>query len=235
MDNLDNILRAFSSSNNNNISTRHRRKMFLSTYSLNSNESSISIDSYQGTPPLRRHSNFFPGSKLTPVPPPPDQCDKPKNIPERKKNIRKRRKSSSVIKVSNTIAACNYMAKTSHYRQSKANNHLSRKTLFSKKATKVINESLSTPPLIVIDKDKTDGDINEEGNGLRRKDSLSTIALKVRDKSLGKDIRPRRKSQGDMSHIRAKWLLGFNLTMVNNVVSKNYDARLNIEFSKKLT
>ena len=110
------------------------------------------------------------------------------------------------------------MAKTSHYRQSKTNNHLSRKTLFSKKATKVINESLGVPPLIVIDKTDNGNELPEHDDDdakvLRRKDSLSTIAMKVRDKSLGKD-KPRRKSQGDMSHIRAKWLLGFSLTMVN--------------------
>ena len=38
--------------------TRSRRQLFLSTYSLNSNESSIEST---GTPPARRHSNSLLG------------------------------------------------------------------------------------------------------------------------------------------------------------------------------
>ena len=68
----------------------------------------------------------------------------------------------------------------------------------------VISEDVSSSVTIVPD--------DEAAPATKRRESLGTIALKVtRDKSLGRE---RRRSQGDMSHIRAKWLLGFNLTMV---------------------
>ena len=41
--------------------SRSRRQLFLSTYSLNSNESSIEST---GTPPARRHSNSLLGGEI---------------------------------------------------------------------------------------------------------------------------------------------------------------------------
>ena len=41
--------------------TRSRRQLFLSTYSLNSNESSIEST---GTPPARRHGNSLLGGEI---------------------------------------------------------------------------------------------------------------------------------------------------------------------------
>ena len=59
----------------NCLTPRTRRSLFLSTYSLNSNESSI--DSPLNTPPLRRHSNSLVGE-----PDSYDSCDSlKKNLP----------------------------------------------------------------------------------------------------------------------------------------------------------
>ena len=131
-----------------------------------------------------------------------------------------------MLKVSNTIAACNYLAKnTSNNKKSFINTRQSnrataaagpaRKTWFSRKAKNVVNHT-PVPPSIVISEDLNNTSENSEAHPgkderSKRRDSFGTIALKVTEKSIGKE---RRKSHGDMSHIRAKWLLGFNLTMV---------------------
>ena len=132
-----------------------------------------------------------------------------------------------MLKVSNTIAACNYLSKNtatqSGNKKSFINTRQSsrvatgpaRKSWFSRKAKNVVNHT-PVPPSIVISEDLNNASENSEfhpgkDERSRRRDSFGTIALKVTEKSIGKE---RRKSQGDMSHIRAKWLLGFNLTMV---------------------
>ena len=122
------------------------------------------------------------------------------------------------IQVSNTIAACNYMARTSA-RPAPAR---TRRTWLAR-SSKLPRGGASAPappvpappPAIVISEDVSSSVAvapDDEAPATKRRESLGTIALKVtRDKSLGRE---RRRSQGDMSHIRAKWLLGFNLTMV---------------------
>ena len=133
-----------------------------------------------------------------------------------------------MLKVSNSIAACNYLAKnTSNNKMSFINTRQRtraaavaaagpmRKTWFSRKAKNVVNHT-PVPPSIVISEDLNNTSENSEvhpgkDERSKRRDSFGTIALKVTEKSIGKE---RRKSHGDMSHIRAKWLLGFNLTMV---------------------
>ena len=221
----------------NCLTPRTRRSLFLSTYSLNSNESSI--DTPLNTPPLRRHSNslvgetdndsfikFFPifplGSKLVTH----GLDDDPGTGVRRQRSMSRRRGREPVLRVSNTIAACNYLANTAtqsankksfiNTRQSsRAAAGPARKSWFSRKAKNVVNHT-PVPPSIVISEDLNNASENSEvlpgkDERSRRRDSFGTIALKVTEKSIGKE---RRKSQGDMSHIRAKWLLGFNLTMV---------------------
>ena len=122
------------------------------------------------------------------------------------------------IQVSNTIAACNYMARTSA-RPAPAR---TRRTWLARSsklprggASAPVPPAPAPPPAIVISEDVSTNVAvapDDEAPATKRRESLGTIALKVtRDKSLGRE---RRRSQGDMSHIRAKWLLGFNLTMV---------------------
>ena len=220
----------------NCLTPRTRRSLFLSTYSLNSNESSI--DSPLNTPPLRRHSNslvgetdndsfikisqLFPsGSKLVSMESvTPDDPRRPGV--RRQRSMSRCRGREPVLRVSNTIAACHYLAKnTSNDKKSFINTRQSnrapaRKTWFSRKAKNVVNHT-PVPPSIVISEDLNNTSENSDeahpgkDERSKRRDSFGTIALKVTEKSIGKE---RRKSHGDMSHIRAKWLLGFNLTMV---------------------
>ena len=149
----------------------------------------------------------------------------------RQRSLSRRRGREPVLRVSNTIAACNYLAKNttqSDNKKSFINTRQSsraaagpaRKTWFSRKAKNVVNHT-PVPPSIVISEDlnntSENGDEAHPGKDERskRRDSFGTIALKVTEKSIGKE---RRKSHGDMSHIRAKWLLGFNLTMVEYIL-----------------
>ena len=144
--------------------------------------------------------------------------------------IRRQRSSSRggrgrepVLRVSNTIAACNYLARNSATSNKKSfinsrQSNGARKSWFSKKAKNVVNHT-PVPPSIVISEDRNNTSENAESRPgkderSKRRDSFGTIALKVTEKSIGKE---RRKSHGDMSHIRAKWLLGFNLTMVRQI------------------
>ena len=121
------------------------------------------------------------------------------------------------IQVSNTIAACNYMARTSA-RPAPARTRrtwLARSSKLPRGGASAPAPAPAPPPAIVISEDVSSNVAvapDDEAPATKRRESLGTIALKVtRDKSLGRE---RRRSQGDMSHIRAKWLLGFNLTMV---------------------
>ena len=148
----------------------------------------------------------------------------------RQRSMSRCRGREPVLKVSNTIAACNYLAKnTSNDKKSFINTRQStraaaaagpaRKTWFSRKAKNVVNHS-PVPPSIVISEDLNntleDSEVHPgKDERSKRRDSFGTIALKVTEKSIGKE---RRKSHGDMSHIRAKWLLGFNLTMVKYIL-----------------
>ena len=144
--------------------------------------------------------------------------------------IRRQRSSSRggrgrepVLRVSNTIAACNYLARNSATSNKKSfinsrQSNGARKSWFSKKAKNVVNHT-PVPPSIVISEDRNNTSENAESRPgkderSKRRDSFGTIALKVTEKSIGKE---RRKSHDDMSHIRAKWLLGFNLTMVRQI------------------
>ena len=147
----------------------------------------------------------------------------------RQRSLSRRRGREPVLRVSNTIAACNYLAKNTAASQSdnkksfintrqssRAAAGPARKTWFSRKAKNVVNHT-PVPPSIVISEDLNNTSENSDeahpgkDERSKRRDSFGTIALKVTEKSIGKE---RRKSHGDMSHIRAKWLLGFNLTMV---------------------
>ena len=132
--------------------------------------------------------------------------------------------------MSNTIAACNYLSNNTKHgtkaKQETTNRISSRKRWLPR--TGHVNTNVTTPT-IVISPDNHDTTEDDEHNTVandtrktlsppKRRDSFGDIALKVRDKSLGKE---RRKSHGDMSHIRAKWLLGFNLTMVITITYNN--------------
>ena len=142
----------------------------------------------------------------------------------RQRSLSRRRGREPVLRVSNTIAACNYLAKNTTHSDNKKSfinsrqSNGARKSWFSKKAKNVVNHT-PVPPSIVISEDRNNTSENAESRPgkderSKRRDSFGTIALKVTEKSIGKE---RRKSHGDMSHIRAKWLLGFNLTMVRQI------------------
>ena len=153
----------------------------------------------------------------------------------------KSRRKSDVVKVSNTIAACNYLNRKKRIPASKKPKTSPRKLWLQKPSTRENcntssmsaseipsissnNDQISTPiipPAIVICPDNSEPEPDVEfyphGKKLKpkRRESLGSIALKARESSL---VKERRKSHGDMSHIRAKWLLGFNLTMVRDFI-----------------
>ena len=88
-----------------------------------------------------------------------------------------------------------------------------------KKGSSKLTKNTKPPVIIIEDLDKLDDDKTETKKGLDtfanllRRDSLKTIALKAKEKQNG----GKSKSKGkDMSHIKAKWLLGLSLTMVRN-------------------
>ena len=129
-------------------------------------------------------------------------------------NVRRRKKRKPVVKATNTIAACNYLAKNKMSLQKKEEDQGQTKNWRRTLPSIVIsnNDSPSESDSNVGTVTRSKGNLRIPSPSPSRRDSLGTIALKAREKSLGKD---RRKSQGDMSHIRAKWLLGFNLTTVS--------------------
>ena len=160
----------------------------------------------------------------------------------KKEKIRpKSRRKSDVVKVSNTIAACNYLNRKKRIPASKKPKTSPRKLWLQKPSTRenCITSSMPSseiplissnkekintpiiPPAIVICPDNSEPEPDVEfyphGKKLKpkRRESLGSIALKARESSL---VKERRKSHGDMSHIRAKWLLGFNLTMVRDFI-----------------
>ena len=122
--------------------------------------------------------------------------------------------------MSNTIAACNYMARTSARpapARTRRQTWLARSSKLPRGGASAPAPAPAPPPAIVISEDVSTSVAEEAAPATKRRESLGTIALQVtRDRSLGRE---RRRSQGDMSHIRAKWLLGFNLTMVIDVTN----------------
>ena len=89
----------------------------------------------------------------------------------------------------------------------------------NKKRISKLTKDMKPPVIIIEDLDKAEEEKGDTKKGLDtfanllRRDSLKTIALKAKEKQQG----GKSKSKGkDMSHIKAKWLLGLSLTMVKN-------------------
>ena len=231
----------------NSLATSNRRKVFLSTYSLNSNESSI--ESPHGTPPLRRHSDIMRGSKIRqPARPEENQQNVGKRELSPRASIQQRRGSlmrmSKAEPVSTEEEKILLMKTCSMFLQDKQSEEKGTTKCHKKKNRKIKStytiyncspkknvkslhqKGLSylksrknpKPPVIIIeDLDKTDDEKTDSKKGndtlanLLRRDSLKTIARKAKEKQAGS----RKTKPKDMSHIKAKWLLGLSLTMVS--------------------
>ena len=243
----------------NSLATRNRRKVFLSTYCINSNESSI--ESPHGTPPMRRHSDVMRGSKIRQRLRSEERedeksiCDRfglvqreisPKALVKHRKGPLLRTpktemdinptqqnllmKTCSVFlkdkpgndkapkrspKKKNRKNKCTYSIYSSPKKSAKGFHH--------KGLNKAKNKKNLKPPVIIIeDLDEVEERKKESCRNpsardslgtllMKRRDSLKTIALKAKEKNCSKS-----KGKPDMSHIKAKWLLGLSLTMVSS-------------------
>ena len=237
----------------NSLATKNRRKVFLSTYCVNSNESSI--ESPHGTPPMRRHSDVLRGSKISAK-----SQDQPEektgnerlDIVQRRLSLRAPQIRGPLIRSSKgepavetaqknlLMKTCSVLLKDSptmeKYQKKKKrknkctysiNNNSPKKnakSLHRKGLSNLTHKKTPKPPLIIIeDLDQAEDDKTEVKKGLDtlanllRRDSLKTIALKAKEKQAGKN---KTKSK-DMSHIKAKWLLGLSLTLVSSIIFKN--------------
>ena len=116
-----------------------------------------------------------------------------------------------MLNVSNTIGACNYMTRNRQkVSETSAPANISK---HNKMKSFVRNKNFahesSTPVIIISDYQKSD--LTEKVPVSETELKQNVIAALKCEKS---ERKSRRRSCGDMDHIRAKWLLGFNLTMV---------------------
>ena len=72
----------------------------------------------------------------------------------------------------------------------------------------------STPVIIISDYQKSDLTEKVPVSETELKQNVIAALKSEKSKQEKSERKSRRRSCGDMDHIRAKWLLGFNLTMV---------------------
>ena len=235
----------------NSLATRHRRKVFLSTYCLNSNESSI--ESPHGTPPVgRRHSDTLRGSNIRQRFRSEDRVEEksPCEISPRALITQRRcsllRMSQAKMEMNQTernllLKTCSVFLPDKTREQNKSSKNKCKKSkptysiynsspkkraksLNRKSSNNIKNKNTMKPPVIIVeDIDERDGEKKTSSRRgskrdclaslLQKRDSLKTIALKAKDKQSCAN----RNSSQDMSHIKAKWLLGLSLTMVRGI------------------
>ena len=117
-------------------------------------------------------------------------------------------KKKPVKNISTTIATCKYLTKN--------------KEKPSKKHFKKLKRSNKEPPVIVVEEFKSVDEDTKKVDSVtsvesitkllvQRRDSLKKIVKKAKEKKGQK----RKNIDGEMSHIKAKWLLGLSVTMVN--------------------
>ena len=123
-----------------------------------------------------------------------------------------------MLNVSNTIGACNYMARNRQkVSETPTPANISKQ---NKMKSFVRNQNFqheSPPPVIIISNNhQSDSDTAEKVPVSETELKQNVIAALKSEKSKQEksERKSRRRSCGDMDHIRAKWLLGFNLTMV---------------------
>ena len=140
-----------------------------------------------------------------------DDVDKDEDT-EKKKT--RRFKTNSMVNVSNTIGACNYMTKTQEKKVPVTNNpgNISKQHKIKSFVGKNNFQHESQTPVIIINNHTTPGKVSADQ--LKENVIKALKSEKSRGEAGGRGERRRRGSCGDMDHIRAKWLLGFNLTMV---------------------
>ena len=113
--------------------------------------------------------------------------------------------------VSNTIGACNYMARNRQkVSETPTPANISKQ---NKMKSFVRNENFQheSPTPVIIISNSQPSDTTEKVPVSETELKQNVIAALKSEKS---ERKSRRRSCGDMDHIRAKWLLGFNLTMV---------------------
>ena len=121
-----------------------------------------------------------------------------------------------MLNVSNTIGACNYMTRNRQKVSEPAAPANISKPNKMKSFVRNQNFQHESPTPVIIISNNHPSDITDKVPVSETELKQNVIAaLKSEKSKQGKsDRKSRRRSCGDMDHIRAKWLLGFNLTMV---------------------
>ena len=119
-----------------------------------------------------------------------------------------------MMNVSNTIGACNYMTRNQKKVPEtkspvKTEGNISKPNRIKSFVGKNKFQHESPTPVIIISNDQN----NTEKLPVSEKELKENVINALKSDKSGRE-RKRRRSCGDMDHIRAKWLLGFNLTMV---------------------
>lgn len=145
-----------------------------------------------------------------------DDADKDEDT---KKKSTPRSKTNSMMNVSNTIGACNYMTKTQKKVLSTNNpSNISKPNKIKSFVRKKNLQQESEPPVIIISNNNNNNTTTEKlpasAEELKENVIKALQSEKTRKDKVCLNERKRRRSCTDMDHIRAKWLLGFNLTMV---------------------
>ena len=144
-----------------------------------------------------------------------DDIDKDEDNEENKSRCPKK---NSMLNASNTIGACNYLTKTREKKVSTTINNpsnISKPRKIKSFVRKNNFQHESQAPVIIVSNNHTEESTEKlSANALKENVIKALTAEKSRP---GRRERKRRRSCGDMDHIRAKWLLGFNLTMVTEL------------------
>ena len=124
----------------------------------------------------------------------------------------RRFKTNSMLNVSNTIGACNYMARNRQkVCETPTPANISKQNKI-KSFVRNKNFQHESPSPVIIISNHQQSDISTEKVPVSETELKQNVIAALKSEKSGR--RSRRRSCGDMDHIRAKWLLGFNLTMV---------------------
>ena len=137
-----------------------------------------------------------------------------------------------MLNVSNTIGVCNYMTRNRQkVSETPTPANISKQNNKMKSFLRNKNFAHESPtPVIIISNHHHQSDITEKVPVSETELKQNVIAALKSEKSKKEktERKSRRRSCGDMDHIRAKWLLGFNLTMVSTLGKATFILRGNV-------
>ena len=135
---------------------------------------------------------------------------------EEAKTNSRRLKTNSMLNVSNTIGACNYMTRNRQkVSETPTPANISKQNkMKSFVRNKNFQHESPTPVIIISNNHQTDTTEKVPVSETELKQNVIAALKSEKSKHEKSERKNRRRSCGDMDHIRAKWLLGFNLTMV---------------------